>query len=219
MHILLDTICKFSFTVISLSIILRLYNKHELFLFSNVFKNITKDTNNKYLNTYFRSLLIFSLVNLILSIFGFPNCINYNGITYLFYVLTAVHTLVFLIIGFFVLGPKKLFFNFYVVKGKSVLEIIIGTFIFFLLIFIDLIVKPMVISSRLMLNTAVGHSLHSALSELSGGQFAIVFLNCIKIGMYLLQSYLFYMFMYSIYEHTCVAHDEEHENAKPKPKK
>ena len=184
-----------------------LYDIKKLFIFDYFISSLINKTGNFFIDVYFKTLMIFAFINLFLSIFSCVNFINFYGDMCLLYIFTFVHTIFCLLYGLFKIGPKKIFFNFYVVREKSLVAILIGILIFNLLVIIDLIIKPIVIATRLLLNVYVGESLHCALSNMNYGIFLIIFLNCFKVFMYVLQAYMFCIFMFSIYQHTCVSHD------------
>ena len=184
------------------------FNIQKIFLFDYFISRVIKDTGNFFINVYFKCLLLFSLVNLVLSIGNFVNFIDFYGDITLMYVFSITHTVACVCYGIYKIGIKQLFYNFYVVTSTSLSSKIIGFFMFFLLVFIDIIVKPIIIATRLLLNVFVGEKLHAALEQMNYGFVFLVTINCCKICMYFLQAYLFYVFMFAIYEHTCVCHKQ-----------
>ena len=195
-------------TVLQIFYFIVSFNIKKIFLFDYFISTLVVSTGNLFIDIYFKSLLLFSFTNLIFSILDFTNFINFYGDYTLMFVFTVLHTVICICYGIYKIGIKKLFYNFYVVSSNSLASKIIGFFMFFLLVFIDLIVKPIVIAARLFLNVFVGEKLHHALGEMHYGFLFLTVINCCKICMYCLQAYLFYVFMFAIYEHTCISHEE-----------
>ena len=189
--------------IVELVYMLNFYKIQNLIFLDYFLSSIMFKVDDFFIEVYFKTLIIFCFINLFLSIFGINNFINFHNNYTTMYFFTIIHTLLCILYGIYKIGIRNMFNNFYVVKPDSVINFIIGNFIFLLLIFVDLVVKPIVISTRLVLNVFVAEKLHHAISIMPCSIFLIVFLNCFKILMYCLQSYLFYIFMFSIYKHTC----------------
>ena len=188
--------------------IFKLYNIKQLYILNSLLDSLITKTDNLFINAYFKSLLIFVFINLFLSIFHLNNFINFHGNQILMYCFCFIHTLFCVLYGVYKIGFKELFNNFYTVKINSWLTFFIGNFIFLLSILLDLFIKPIIISTRLVLNVFVADQLKKVLSGLPMSTIPIILLNLFKILMYLLQSYLFYIFMFSIYKHTCIKHND-----------
>ena len=169
-----------------------------------IYKVINVKSGNQRIDAYFITLWLLVLINLIYSIIGLTNFIDYKHNNVFFYLFTIQHTILCILYGIYKRGLRKIFNNFYYHVGNGVLATLLALVICILQIFMHVIVNTIIMPTRLVVNNLIGHEIHNAMSSIEYGFIMMIIINILKILLYSIQSYIYVIMAYKIYTYICV---------------
>ncbi|AOP70697.1 hypothetical protein AB837_00625 [bacterium AB1] len=192
--------------ITSLTIIHYRGNRFIIYFYSYLRKIFISDKKSSIIDRYFFSLFIFIFSQFILSALHQPNFIKNNEDVYCLIVFSIIQTICFFIIGFYKNGIVNTISNFYIKTGNNFLMRALSFILFILNIFLDVIIKTLVIPTRLIINVFIGEKMHNVLLSLFMGETILLFVTIMKIALYFIQSYIFVYLSKSIYLHCTEKH-------------
>ena len=168
-----------------------------------IYKVINVKSGNHKIDAYFITLWLLVLINLIYSIIGLTNFIDYKHNNVFFYLFTVQHTILCVLYGIYKKGLCKIFNNFYYHVGNGVLAKLLALVICTLQIFMHVIVNTVIMPTRLVVNNLIGHEIHKAIGSMEYGFIMMIIINMLKILLYSIQSYIYVIMAYKIYTYLC----------------
>ena len=183
--------------------------KHMQYITHITYKMMNIKSGSNELDAYFMSLWIIVFINLIYSIIGLTNFIDYKHNNIFFYLFTIQHTIICILYGIYKKGISKIFNNFYYNIGNGILARLLALLICILQIFMNIIVNTIIMPTRLVINNAIGHEIHSAMNSMQYGFLIMIIINILKIMLYIIQSYIYVVMANKIYTYLCTEHTSD----------